>query len=165
MEFIMISYAKGDLIKTVKTGVILHGCNCLGIFGAGFALQLKRVYPENFSVYEGYCQSHKADELLGTALIHRLGNPIDVLNTPIDESLIIVNAFTQRGVGGRKAVSYDAIDQIFYDIYTHGYNSSWNSHIHMPMIGSGLGGGDWNAIEAIISSHLPEDKDITVWKL
>jgi O-acetyl-ADP-ribose deacetylase (regulator of RNase III) len=150
----MISYAKGDLIKSVTSGVILHSCNCLGVMGAGFALQLKRTYPENFSAYEGYSQSMPADDLLGTAICYK--------QTP---DLTIVNAYGQLNVGGRRAVSYDALDQIFYDIYTGVYNARWNSHIHMPMIGAGLGGGDWNVIESIIGSHLPEDKDVTVWSL
>lgn len=126
--------------------------------GAGFALQLKEAYPLNYRSYVQYCATRPPEYLLGECLV----------STNLDkEGLTIVNAFGQEGFSGRRATSYDALDDIFYDIYHSEiyFNQSWNDHIHMPLIGSGLGRGDWNVIEKIILGNLPADKEITVWIL
>lgn len=153
----MIQYAKGDLIRNVKQGVIMHSCNCLGVMGAGFALQLKHAYPANFDHYKKYCDRvHGLDpaSLLGEMLI------------TCEKGVTIINAFGQVVTGGRKPTSYDALDKIFYDIYhEHREQTDWNNHINVPLLGSGLGGASWDVVEQIILTHLPEDKDITVWKL
>lgn len=153
----MISYTKGDLIKEVKQGVILHQTNCFGVMGAGFALQLKNEYPRNYDVYRSHCNypGQEPEDLLGTTLCTAFNN---------HDRLIIINAFGQVGTGGRKATSYDALDQIFFDLYKS-ENKSYNDHIHMPKIGSGLGGGNWQVIESIIKNYLPENKKVTVWEL
>lgn len=154
----MLQYAKGDLIKNVTRGVILHQVNCFGVMGAGFALQLKNTYTRNYDVYHSH--SNRADlkpeDLLGTSLCTSFNN---------HDQLIIINAFGQLGTGGRKATSYDALDKIFYDLYSTDYNRMVYANIHMPMIGAGLGGGNWGVIETIIESHRPEDCDVTVWVL
>lgn len=153
----MISYAKGDLIKNVTSGVIMHQTNCHGVMGAGFALQLKHTYPINYQHYTRYCAACKDDprRLLGEALIVKEGD------------VTIINAFGQVGTGGRKPTSYDALDDIFYKLYHSevNINQSWNDHIHLPLLGCGLGGGVWIVVEEIILSHLPVNKEITVWTL
>ena len=145
----MIQYAKGDLIKEVKQGVMLHQVNCFGVMGAGFALQLKNEYPRNYDVYRSHCNypNQEPEDLLGTTLCTSFNN---------HDRLIIINAFGQLGTGGRKATSYDALDTIFHQMYSNMNNRVMFGHVHMPMIGSGLGGGDWSVIEKIIESHLPD---------
>lgn len=133
----------------------MHQVNAYGVMGAGFALQLKHAYPDNFLDYKKYCEESVIDpaRLLGECLITRKKN------------VTIINAFGQVGTGGRRATSYDALDKIFHDIY-HKFpeQTDWNNHIHMPMMGCGLGGANWDVVEQIILTHLPADKDITVWK-
>jgi O-acetyl-ADP-ribose deacetylase (regulator of RNase III) len=148
----MIHYAKGDLIKSVTSGVILHQCNAYGVMGAGFALQLKNTYPDIFKTYREYCADFAIDpkRLLGESLVTKTGE------------LTVINAFGQVGTGGRKATSYDALDKIFYNLY-NGHEVPDN--INMPKIGAGLGGGNWGVIEQIILSYLPADKTVTVWVL
>lgn len=149
----MIHYARGDLIKSVKTGTILHQVNAYGVMGAGFARQLRETYPDVFKTYSNYCADFAIDpgRLLGDCLVTKTGN------------LTVINAFGQIGTGGRKATSYDALDRIFHNIYSN--DDPHTDHIHMPAIGSGLGGGNWKVIEQIILSHLPENKEVTVWLL
>jgi O-acetyl-ADP-ribose deacetylase (regulator of RNase III) len=107
-EDFMLQYAKGDLIKSVTKGVVMHSCNCLGVMGAGFALQLKYAYPKNFDLYKKCCDRVSGLDpasLLGEMIITR------------ENDVTIINAFGQVGTGGRRATSYDALDKIFYDLY------------------------------------------------
>lgn len=155
----MLSYRKGDLIERVTEGTIMHSCNSHGIMGAGFAKQLKEVYPKNYELYKEWCDSwcdDRTGNILGNAIITKENN----------EKLCIINAVTQQDFAtplNPRATSYDAVDNVFRKIYNT--ENPIFDHINMPRIGSGLGGGNWNIILEIILSHLPDDKRITVWDL
>lgn len=140
----MITYKKGDLFS-VKEGVIAHGCNAQGIMGSGVAIQVKRLYPE---AYYDYLDMPKT-----------LGS---VGYTPVTPTLSIANCITQEFYGrdpATKYVSYPAMIEVFRQL-----NMLHNTPIHIPKIGAGLGGGDWEVIERIIKQNAPL-ADITVWTL
>jgi O-acetyl-ADP-ribose deacetylase (regulator of RNase III) len=44
----------GDLLDQ-KTDVIAHQVNCLGVMGAGVALQIKNKWPEVYEGYKNFC--------------------------------------------------------------------------------------------------------------
>ncbi len=129
----MIQRKRGDLLS-VEQGIIVHGCNARGVMGSGVAKQVKETYP---AAYHEYLASG-----------HRLGH---ISHYKVSENLIVVNAVTQADYGrnGERYVSYDAIDECFKRIRqlqcTIGIGE-----IHFPLIGAGLGGGDWYIISEII---------------
>ena len=131
-----IKYIKGDLLKSNEK-IILHGVNTEGVMGAGIARAIKDMYPFAFNTYR---EEFEAGNLqLGRFHLARAHG---------HEGPTIINAVTQTLRSRReclKPVSYDAIDQIFHDL-----NNLSTDRIAMPMIGAGLGGGDWNVISAII---------------
>lgn len=132
-----IEYIKGDLFKT-ELEVIVHGCNAQGVMGSGIAKVVKQKYPEAFKEYRRKYEEGKL----------KLGSIVSV--SYLDK--VIVNAITQEFYGrdpNTRYVSYDAIASVFekleknlppYDIY----------EVALPMIGAGLGNGNWNIIEKII---------------
>ncbi len=146
----MIHYKVGDLLQNVKTGVIMHGTNCLGVMGAGIARGIKDRFPDTFKEYQTHCRLYGE-----TNLGHMLVTP--------GVGLKIINAFTQASTGGRKAMSYDAIDEIFHELYCSGAYDDINKEIHTVKIGAGLGGGNWKVIEQIILTYLPESCNLYVW--
>ena len=58
----MIKYKRGNLLANVKDPnvFIAHGCNCRGVMGSGFALQVKMMYPK---VYERYLDAYEKERL------------------------------------------------------------------------------------------------------
>lgn len=141
----MINYIKGDLLS-VKEGVIVHGCNSMGVMGAGVAKQIKKKYPDCFEFYYNVCRNEKAK--LGTCHVW-IGS----------RGPTIVNAITQDTVGrSERNVSYDAIDDMMRNLSNMGF-----SVVNMPMIGAGLGGGNWEIIEKILNSYT--DMTINVYVL
>lgn len=143
-----IEYVKGDLFATnVKT--IVHGCNAQGVMGSGVAKIVRERFPE---AYGRYIQEGRNGHLmLGDIIPVPCG---DRKNQP-DNFKLIVNAITQEyyGSDGKRYVSYDAVanamDKISKMSEIYGIKE-----IAMPMIGAGLGGGDWNVISAIIENTL-----------
>lgn len=147
----MIKYVKGNLLSVSK-GVIVHGCNSFGAMGAGVALAIKNMHPFAFESYAEFCanRGYVAADLLG-----RLNG------VAVSDDLWVINAITQAHTGndGSRYVSYDAVDDVMRSIAN---SLPLDTSINMPKIGAGLGGGDWNVIEAIINHRL-KDHDVTVW--
>lgn len=148
-----IEYIKGDLFSTNITSIV-HGCNAQGVMGSGVAKIIREKYPK---AYDRYRKEYELHNHL------RLGHVIpvpcgDKVNDP-DNFKIIINAITQEFYGrdGKRYVSYDAVaDSMniinkFFEVYGI-------TEVAMPKIGAGLGGGDWNVIEAIIESELKNVK-------
>lgn len=128
----------GNLMDVTR-GHIVHGCNAQGVMGSGVALAVKNKYPR---AYIDYVNTHREVGLaLGT-----------VYPTLVSTELVIWNAITQDGYGkpGRNC-SYDAIQTCFDDInYAMNEMDAIEQQIHIPMIGAGLGGGNWEIIREII---------------
>ena len=139
----------GDILS-VENSIICQQVNCLGIAGAGLALQIKKKYPNVFIEYEKLCKSvnykDSEDELLGTLQIVKCS-----------DSNYVANMFGQREIG------YTAI-YTRYDAFTESLNKLMmevtmrNSEyrdmtVAMPYgIACGLGGGNWNMVYHIINS-------------
>lgn len=136
-----IEYIVGDLFKT-DAEVIAHGCNAQGVMGSGVARTVRDDYPK---AYQDYVAAYDKIGLRLGAVIYSMVNP----------NLIIANMITQErfGHGGTRWVSYDAIatamETLNKDCRVFGVNQ-----VAMPMIGAGLGGGNWDIIEQIIESSM-----------
>lgn len=135
-----IEYRTGDLFNT-EIERIVHGCNAQGVMGSGVAAIIRDRYT---LAYDLYRKEYEYRDLT-------LGNIIIVPSN----GKVIINAITQEyyGIDGSRYVSYDAFSEAMSRINNFCKVNGFND-IAMPMIGAGLGGGDWNVIEAIIESEL-----------
>ena len=135
---------RGDLIDMALKGcfdVILHGCNCQNLMGAGIALSVKKIFPE---AYAADCKTVRGDRnklgTISTATVRRSGRDIT-----------IANAYTQYHWRGQGVLTdYDALRSTFREVKSQ----FSGSRIGYPKIGAGLAKGDWNRIELIICEEL-----------
>ena len=143
----------GNLLD-ITEGHIVHGCNAHGVMGSGVALAVKNLYP---AAFEDYRQIHEDDGLV-------LGEAYPYMPTT---TLVIWNAITQEGFGKPyRNCSYDAIQTCFEDINhaaTETDDLGITQEIHIPMIGAGLGGGNWEIIREIIEQTCTVP--VTLWIL
>lgn len=144
----MIRYYQGDLLS-VKNGLILHGVNCQRKMASGVAKAIREAYPQ---VYDSYMDISKEEMLEWIGRIQLV---------KIDDSLTIGNAFTQKyyGYDGKLYLSYDAL----FDCFTQLGQLNFKS-VHIPKIGCGLAGGDWEIVENLIQRAAPS-VEINVWQL
>lgn len=56
----MITFIKGDIFSS-KVQTIVNTVNCVGVMGAGIALEYKKRYPRMFSVYKQICDNKLLD--------------------------------------------------------------------------------------------------------
>lgn len=143
----------GNLLD-VKQGHIVHGCNAQGVMSSGVALAVKNTYP---AAYTNYRNIHKNKGLI-------LGEAYPV---QISANLVLWNAITQNLYGTyQRQVSYDALTTCFEEIqYTIDQSSDLfvPAEIHIPKIGAGLGGGNWEIIREIIEQTVT--CPVTLWVL
>lgn len=137
----------GDLLAHVHSGIIIHGCNAMGVMGSGFAAQVKEKWPKVFNEY-----SHKKRNYglnVGEINFTRV-EPME------DNMLMIVNAITQKDYGRDKDkvyVDYDGVARAFRR--TSDLCREYGiGDMHFPMIGAGLANGDWGKIQEIIESSV-----------
>lgn len=150
---------KGDLLA-IKNGILVHGCNCHGVMGAGVAAAVRRTYP---SVFDAYARQHKTSGLrLGTAQVcystldtgadwtRRHG---DAACADLPQGLVVVNAMTQFDFGThQRQVDYDAVSAAFARIRLLARDSGLP--VYFPLIGCGLAGGVWEEVEPLIIDAL-----------
>lgn len=134
-----IEVLKGDLLEKIdEFNVIVHGCNCFCVMGAGIALQIKKKFP----------QAYMADLDTVAGDKSKLGTYTKAMHN----QTTIINAYTQYSTTNEVNVDYNAIREVFTKLNKH-YSGSL---VGIPKIGAGLAGGDWDKIYNIISEVTPD---------
>jgi len=146
-----INYVTGDATspKGDGTKIIVHICNDIGAWGSGFvmALSKKWKFPEE------HYRSIK-EYVLG-----------DVYFVNVGDGIYVANMIAQHGVGvdsvGIPPVRYDAMKKALLRVNLTA--KQLGASVHMPRIGCGLAGGDWNIVEKIVQENV--QVDVTVYDL
>lgn len=145
----------GDILDQ-DYGIIVHGCNTQAIMGAGIARDIKLKYPCVFEEYYSMCRAaYNANQLLG-----------EIQSVIIKPNLYIINAFTQKYYGHYHTwgdENYKAIESCFTKINEFALRT--NLPVSFPMIGAGLGGGDFSIIGRIIDKVLDPSISRTLFLL
>ncbi len=142
-----ICYVVGDATKPFDTGhaerFIVHVCNDVGAWGAGFTRSLSLLSPKPEVSYRDAIKQTKP---------HSLGV---VSVAKINPSLFVANMIAQRGLPSRArrvVIDYAALERCLVALTKIAFD--WDVSVHMPRIGCGLAGGDWHTVEAIIERTL-----------
>jgi O-acetyl-ADP-ribose deacetylase (regulator of RNase III) len=146
-----IKYLKGDATNPIGKGIkiITHIVNNFGGWGAGFVLAINKKWKEPEAKYREW--SRKGEDF-------DLGN---VQFVEVCSDIIVANMLAQKGFGG-VAVQHNHLRTCLAKVRE--YAKSQNASIHMPRIGTGLGGSVWSMIEPIIEEELTnQGVEVTVY--
>jgi O-acetyl-ADP-ribose deacetylase (regulator of RNase III) len=134
----------GDLIKLALGGqfdVIIHGCNCQCVMGAGIAKAIKSTFPEAYAAEHKPAKGDKGKlGTLSVATVDRDGHEITIVND--------YTQFHWRGSGVR--ADYGSIRSVMQAVKFH----FAGNRIGDPRIGAGLAKGDGRVISKIIDDEL-----------
>jgi hypothetical protein len=154
-----INYVTGDATAPEGEGVkiIVHVCNDIGAWGAGFVMALSRKWEAPEREYRA-------------SSVHILG---DVQLVAVDEDLHVANMIGQHGIrrdeDGFAPVRYSSIATGLRKVNLMA--GAMKATLHCPRFGSDLAGGDWDVIERLIQEctsvpvtvyDLPIDKSIGI---
>lgn len=126
-----------DNIFSSTCQTLVNTVNCVGVMGAGLALEFKRRYPDMYQEYRSLC--HSGGMKIGTLWIFRM-NDRWVLNFPTK----------QHWRGKSKEEYLHAGLKTFMDIYL----SEGIESIAFPLLGAGLGGLNPRRSQEIMMSYL-----------
>lgn len=154
-----LRYQVGDATQPLGAGprIIVHVCNDVGKWGAGFVLALSKRWkaPER-----RYREWYRGED----GLPFELGQ---VQFVEVEPDLWVANLLGQRDIRrqrGQPPIRYDAVRTGLRLIAERA--GDLGASVHMPRIGAGLAGGSWPEIEAIIQQELGDQGvDVTVYDL
>jgi len=140
-----ITYKIGDATEPAGKDprIIVHICNDIGAWGAGFVMALSRKWKKPEEEYRRWYRDGKGFELGEVQFVEA------------ENDLLIANLIGQRGVsvtGSRPPIRYEAVETGLRKVAEKAVDL--NASIHMPRIGCGLAGGKWEEIEKIINRTL-----------
>lgn len=145
-----INYRVGCLFHAAKNhdvDIIAHQANCFKLMGSGFALFLKDEYPEAYHI-------DMADRRTPE---QRLGK-ISLVNA--NDGTMLYNLYGQYRPG--KNTDYTALRSALRLMASHVKAGNPSERIGIPLIGCGVGGGNWAIVSTIIKQEF-EELDYTVY--
>jgi O-acetyl-ADP-ribose deacetylase (regulator of RNase III) len=143
-----IQFLIGDATMPVGPGtkIIVHICNDVGAWGAGFVLALSRRWPTPEAQFRSWARRPHGQPPFELGAVQFVTVTADTT---------VANLIGQRDIcpnSGIPPIRYDAVRVGLTKIAT--LATSMNASAHMPRIGCGLAGGTWNRIEPIIADSL-----------
>jgi O-acetyl-ADP-ribose deacetylase (regulator of RNase III) len=156
---IMPHYRSGDATQPAGTAprIIVHVCNDVGGWGAGFVVALSKRWPEPEAAFRRwYRERADNDFALGAVQL-----------VQVEPTLWVANLVGQHGLrraGGKPPVRYEAIRTGLALVRDHALRLG--ATVHMPRIGCGLAGGRWEMIEPLVTEELERHGvEVTVYDL
>jgi O-acetyl-ADP-ribose deacetylase (regulator of RNase III) len=148
-----INYVIGDATRPQGEGlkVIVHCCNDVGAWGAGFVVALSRKWKRPEEAYLEWFEKSGAEKfkaLLGAVQLVHVEPDIWVAN-------LIGQVGLRRGLDGAIPVRYEAFTTGFTLLADHLLKTK-NASIHAPRLGCGLAGGEWSSVEPLLEKHFVE---------
>ena len=121
--------------------IIAHGCNDIGAWGAGVSGVISNTFPNAENMYRKSFKEPNKPKLGDIVYCTHWGSLI-----------LIANMITQKGIRSKTnkhPFSYIAFKIALEDLINTA-NKEKRTRIHIPKIGAGLGGGDWDTIYKLI---------------
>lgn len=143
----MLEHTTGDIFKD-DADAIVNPVNCVGIMGAGLALQFKRRYPGNFKAYARACKLGEVEP----------GRPF-VYETGMRVPRFIINFPTKQHWSERSTVAI--LDAGLDALVVIAKQFSLRS-MAIPALGAGLGGLPWEKACRLIESAMGELPDVSI---
>jgi O-acetyl-ADP-ribose deacetylase (regulator of RNase III) len=142
-----IEYKTGDATEPTGGGIkiIVHVCNDIGAWGRGFVLAISKRWSEPERRYRAWHAGKEGQSLA-------LGQ---VQLVQVSESVWVANLIGQRDIresNGAPPVRYDAIRTGLQKVALEARRL--HASVHMPRIGCGLAGGDWQVVGKIVEEEL-----------
>jgi O-acetyl-ADP-ribose deacetylase (regulator of RNase III) len=146
-----IKYVQGDATRPIGDGckVIVHICNDVCKWGRGFVLAVSNRWPSVRCRY----------------LDHRLGMVLGAVQfVKVESDIYVANLIGQHdikpGPEGEPPIRYWAVKEGLQKVRK--FAIEHNASVHMPRIGCGLAGGDWEHIGELVRREL-EGIEVTVY--
>lgn len=173
----MIHYVKGDATRPEVNcpngiSIIVHCCNDIGAWGAGFVLALsKRWKKPEYAYREKYKMMQLGDiqlvnvepNIIVCNLIGQHGIRSNSKRFEFENGMMVMKNTTLVQNQNNIPLRYDALELGFRKLRQRIKDRN-DVTIHMPKIGCGLAGGDWRRVGSIVE-RVFDGIDVFVYEL
>lgn len=139
-----IPYIIGDMVKTFcdsPIDIIAHQTNCCGVMGSGIAKAIAEEWNSVEQEDKEYCLANDGD-VAGTVLICDIPGGW------------VANLYGQLLPG--RNTDYNYLKASLKSLRRAIMTSDQNLVVGLPLIGCGVGGGDWSIVSEIIKEELDD---------
>lgn len=154
-----IRYIRGDATQPQAKGnrIIAHVCNDLGGWGKGFVLAISKRWPGPESSYRAWHRDRSKNDFgLGAVQVIQ-----------VETYVWVANMVAQRGMktgSNGPPIRYEAVRASLRKLTAEA--NELEASVHMPRIGCGLAGGNWEEIEPIVLDELTsQGVEVTIYDL
>lgn len=152
----MIKFVKGDILKS-KCDVLVNPVNCVGVMGAGLALQFKKKYPDMFKEYYRMCKN----KLLNPCVIHWYDLRQDKMYCEFTPPNYIFNFPTKKHWKEPSRIEYierglDNLNELMWSFECES--------VAIPKLGCGLGNLLWENVKSIIIEKCIENYKYVIYE-
>lgn len=136
-----IRYVQGDATRPQGEGckIIAHICNDRGGWGKGFVVALSKRWPEPERGYRRWYRNGRAEEEFGLGSVQLI---------QVEPDTWVANMVGQHGTRTTRStgvpIRYPAVQQCLTRLAARA--GDLEASVHMPRIGCGLAGGEWERI-------------------
>lgn len=144
-----IEYVRGDVTAPQETGknqVIVHICNDIGGWGLGFVLALSKRWEAPELAYRQWFEAGGKKKYLPLGAVQLV---------QVEEEIWVANVIGQHKIEAEKGIA-----PIRYEALREGLRRLarkamvLRASVHMPRIGCGLAGGNWEKVGPIVEEQL-----------
>jgi O-acetyl-ADP-ribose deacetylase (regulator of RNase III) len=137
----MIKFLPGNILES-KADALVNTVNTVGVMGKGVALQFKKEFPHNYTIYREACLKHelKIGQLLIVADSSLLLGERLIINFPTKTLWRLPSEYIYIEKGLQALVKLIAETEI--------------ESIALPALGCGNGGLDWLRVKEMICQYL-----------
>ena len=152
-----IQYTTGDATAPLGAGpkILVHVCNDIGAWGRGFAMAISKRWSAPEARFKAW---YRGEEQQAFALG-------EVQFVQVAENLWVANLIGQRDIRAAKGVPpvrYESIREGLKKVALEARRLG--ASVHMPRIGCGLAGGDWQLVGKMVEEELVSvDVPVTVY--
>ena len=155
-----ITYHEGNLFDAPKGSLLVHSCNCQGVWGAGIARTFKERNPGIYEAYQKYCDDNGVEQSLGHSVILTASGDPDT-----------VGCLMTSGGGSHSLVDppdtilkYTDMALTFLEWQMQKFDMVKDKEIHMPQINAGIFKVPWEKTEELLLKHNRLHFNIWVYK-
>jgi len=142
----LVTFVRGNIFES-SAQIITNTVNCVGVMGAGLALEFKNKFPEMFNDYKTRCQ--KNEVVAGKPYLWE-NDKVQILNFP-----------TKRHWQDKSLLN-DIEDGLRY-LATQ-YQEMGIQSLALPPLGCGLGGLSWDDdVKPLIEKYLGSLSDLEIY--
>lgn len=141
----MIQYSNHTIFN-VESQTIVNTVNCVGVMGAGLALECKLRFPKMYQDYRSRCKQKTVQ--LGKPYIYKESDDCWIVNFPTKNHW----KYPSKLEWIEKGLEY----------FVNSYQKEGITSIAFPKLGCDRGGLDWNDVKTLMEKYL-NDLDIDIY--